>query len=194
MLSSKNIHFAILGIILGATSGYIFAFYQVQSSMPRPTISAGSNPGMPQGHPDVNNEQMLALFKEALEKNPKDPELMTRYANFLFDLERYQESVDFYQKVLAIQPDNINVRTDMGTALWNLGQRDKAMAEYEKSLAADPKHILTLHNLFVVQVEGNRDFTAAADILKKMEEIDPKYPPLAQLKKKLENDAAKAAK
>lgn len=184
MFSSRNIHFAILGIILGATSGYVFAFYQVQSSMPRPTVSASS--GMPQGHPDVSNEQMLALFKQALEKNPNDPQLMTRYANFLFDLERYPEAVDWYQKVLALQPQNIDVQTDMGTALWNLGQRDKAMAAYQSSLAADPKHILTLHNLFVVQVEGNRDYKAAAEILKKMEEIDPKYPPLAQLKKKLE--------
>ena len=40
MFSSRNIHFAILGIILGATTGYIFAFYQVQSSMPRALLQA----------------------------------------------------------------------------------------------------------------------------------------------------------
>ena len=64
MLTARNIHFALLGIILGATSGYIFAFYQVQSSMPRALPSAQNTP---QGHPEVNNDQLLAMFKEALE-------------------------------------------------------------------------------------------------------------------------------
>src|SRR5436190_23543120 len=126
MLSSRNIHFAILGIILGATGGYIFAFYQVQSSMPRvlPTAQTG------EGHPNVSNDQLLAMFKEALAKNPTDTTLITRYANFLFDLGKFSESVDWFRKGLAVQPDNLDVRTDLGTALWNAGQKDEAMAEY----------------------------------------------------------------
>src|ERR1700722_13720839 len=104
MFSSRNIHFAILGIILGATSGYIFAFYQVQSSMPRvvPSVQA-------QNHPDVNNEQLLTMFKEALAKNPNDPTLMTKYANFLFDMGKFAEAVAWFEKVLVIQPDNLDV-------------------------------------------------------------------------------------
>src|SRR5438093_13277343 len=90
MFTSRNIHFAILGIILGATSGYIFAFYQVQSSTPR-AVPSTQAPGQ---HPEVNNDQLLAMFKEALAKNPNDTTLMTRYANFLFDLGRFNESVE----------------------------------------------------------------------------------------------------
>lgn len=194
MFSSRNIHFIILGLILGGSSGYIFAFYQVQSSMPPPAVSANPNSGMPQDHPDVDNEQMLALFKDAIEKNPEHPELMARYANFLFDIERYGEAVEWYQKVLKLQPDNLNVRTDMGTAYWNLGQVDRAMAEYQKSLDADPRHMMTLHNLFVVHTEGRRDLDAAADTLRRMEEIDPKYPALPVLKQKLSEERAKGAK
>ena len=32
MFSSRNIHFAILGLILGASIGYIAAFYQAEAS------------------------------------------------------------------------------------------------------------------------------------------------------------------
>src|SRR5256714_7185519 len=142
MLSSRNIHFAILGIILGATSGYIFAFYQVQSSMPRAVPSAQA-----QGHPDVNNGQLLAMFKEALAKNPNDTTLMTRYANFLFDMGKFSEAVEWFQKVLAVEPTNLDTRTDLGTALWNAGKKDQAMAEYQRILQADPNHMATLHNL-----------------------------------------------
>jgi Flp pilus assembly protein TadD len=181
MLTARNIHFAILGIILGATSGYIFAFYQVQSSMPR-ALPAAQN--TPQGHPEVNNDQLLAMFKEALAKNPNDATLMTRYANFLFDLGKFNESVEWFQKVLATQPNNVDVRADLGTALWNAGQKDRGMAEYQQILKIDPKHMATLHNLVIVHLE-ERDFPAAEQILKQMEGIDPKYEGLEPLRKRL---------
>src|SRR5215831_72337 len=132
MFTSRNIHFAILGIILGAALGYVLAFYQAQRSMSLALPSQGSN--LPQGHPDVNNEQLLAMFKEALAKNPNDPTLMTRYANFLFDLGRFNEAVDWFGKVVQLQPGNLDTRTDLGTALWNAGQKDKAMSEYQQIL------------------------------------------------------------
>src|SRR3989441_8947931 len=181
MFSSRNIHFAILGIILGATSGYIFAFYQVQSSMPR---TAPAAPSQGQGHPNVNNEQLLAMFKDALAKNPNDTTLMTRYANFLFDLGKFNESVAWFEKVLAIQPDNLDVRTDLGTALWNAGQKEKGMAEYQQNLKVNPNHMATLHNLVIVRLE-ERDFPAAEQVLRQMEQIDPKYEGLEPLKKRL---------
>lgn len=186
MFTSRNIHFAILGIILGASSGYILAFYQVQKSMPPPAASAGSRAA--QGHPDVSDEQLLAMFKEALEKSPNNPELMTRYANFLFNLGKVSESVAWFEKVLALQPNNLDVRADLGTALWNSGQKDKAMAEYQKILSTDPKHLATLHNIVVVHLE-ERDFTAAEKVLKQMEEIDPKYAGLDSLKKRLATES-----
>src|SRR6184192_2706215 len=172
MFSSRNIHFAILGIILGATSGYILAFYQVQASM-GPAVSRSASSNLPSGHPNVNNEQLLAMFKEALEKNPNDTTLMTKYANFLFDLGKYPESVEWFQKVVALQPDNLDAKTDLGTALWNAGQKDKAMAEYRSILKADPKHMSTLHNLVIVYLD-ERDFPSAEKVVKQMAEIDPK--------------------
>ena len=185
MLTSRNIHFAILGLIVGAASGYILAFYQVQAGMPR-TVAAASASGanLPQNHPNVSNDQLLAMFKEALSKNPNDSTLMTRYANFLFDLGRYGEAVDWFQKVMMQQPANLDVKTDLGTALWNAGQKDKAMATYQEILKADPKHMATLHNLVIVHLE-QRDFNAAQQTLKRMEEIDPKYEGLDPLKKRL---------
>lgn len=188
MFSFRNIHFIILGIILGASSGYIFAFYQVQRAMPPPKLEQASAPG---GHPDVSNDRMMALFNEALAKNPNDPVLLTRYGNFLFTVENFSGAIDAYQKVLALQPNNLNVRTDMGTALWNIGQRDRAMAEYQKSLETDPRHMNTLHTMFMVQLEGLRNPDAAAGFLKRMEEVDPNYPPLTDLRRQLEASRAR---
>jgi hypothetical protein len=108
MFSSRNIHFAILGIILGASTGYIFAFYQVQSSIPRELPSTQSS-NVPQGHPNVNEEQLLAMIQDALAKNPKDTTLMIRYASFLFDRQRFPEAIEWLRKAVTIFLDERNV-------------------------------------------------------------------------------------
>jgi len=194
MFSSRNIHFAILGIILGGTLGYIFAFYQVQASMPAaapPSAAANSNSNLPGGHPNVSNEQILGMFKEALAKNPNDTTLMTKYANFLFDSGKFAEAVSWFEKVVALQPESPDAKTDFGTALWNAGEKDKAMAQYRAALKIDPKHMATLHNLTIVY-EEDRKLAEAEKTLKQMEAIDPKYEGIDTLKKRL--DELKASK
>jgi Flp pilus assembly protein TadD len=191
MFSSRNIHFAILGVIVGATTGYIVAFYQVQAAMAPSVSAASSTPGnsknsnLPNGHPEVTNEQLLAMFKAALDKNPNDTTLMTKYANFLFDTGKVSEAVTVFEKVVALEPNNADAKTDLATALWNSGQKDKAMTEYRNALKLDPKHIATLHNMTIVYLE-ERDLAAAEKTLKQMESIDPKYEGLDTLRKRLE--------
>lgn len=188
MLSSRNIHFAILGIILGATSGYIFAFYQIDKSVPEKTRTLARNgeSTQSQGHPNVSNDQVLAMFKTQLEKNPNDVELLSRYGDFLSDIERYQDAADAYKKVLAIEPENINAQTFMGTALWNLGKKADAVALYEKSLKADPNHVPTLYYLAMVDLE-NKNPDAAQQKMEKIEKLDPQQPALKELRQRIED-------
>ena len=127
MFSSRNIHFAILGFILGASSGYIFAFYEAESSMARQTAPS-ANSGAPQGHPNVGTEEILEMFRVALERNPKEPELLARYASFLFNLGRFPESVELFQKSLAVRPNHLATMEDMFDAQLE-GLRDVKAAE-----------------------------------------------------------------
>jgi tetratricopeptide (TPR) repeat protein len=193
MFSSRNIHFILLGIIIGGAFGYILAFYQVQASMPAPSTAsaASSNPNVPNGHPNVSGEQVAEMVKAALEKNPNDTTLMTKYANFLFDTGKYSEAVAWFEKVVALQPNSPDPKTDLGTALWNAGQKDKAMEQYQAALKIDSKHMPTLHNLTIV-LEEDHKLAEAEKVLKQMEAIDPKYEGLDTLKKRL--DELKAAK
>jgi Tfp pilus assembly protein PilF len=103
MLSSRNIHFAVLGIILGATSGYILAFYQVEQSIPArpPAQAAQANAGV---KPEVTTEQLLDMFERAMAKNPNNPELLTRYGLFLADIGRRAEAEKVLKQVEAIDP------------------------------------------------------------------------------------------
>jgi len=140
MFSSRNIHFAILGLILGASTGYIFAFYQAGSPVVAPA-QQGSQTDAPANHPDVTPEALLQMFQVALKNNPNEPELLSRYGSFLFNLGRFQESVDAFQKSLVVRPNHMQTMEDLFNAQLE-GVKDPKAAEatLKKIEQADPKH------------------------------------------------------
>ena len=143
MFSSRNIHFAILGLILGASTGYIFAFYQVEASfVPKtPVQQQASQTGTPPNHPNVTPEQLLEMFKVALEKNPNEPELRSRYGSFLFNLGRFQESVESFQKSLELRPNHMQTMEDLFNAqLEGLKDTKGAEATLKRIEQVDPKY------------------------------------------------------
>ncbi len=186
MFSGKNIHIAILGIILGSGSAYIFGSYQAGARRQIAVDEAAATlQESSADRPEITDEEMLALFDEALRQNPDEPELLMRYGNFLFNLERYRDAIEAYRKVLARNPSDAVVRTDMGTALYNLGQVDEAMEAFDLALAANPNHILALHNIVIAQLEAMHDVSAAEQTIQKIESIDANYPGLGLLRDRL---------
>jgi tetratricopeptide (TPR) repeat protein len=96
------------------------------------------------------------LLKRAASVSNKDYELMVTLGNLLFDIAQkdnnpklFLEARQWYQKALAMKPDDVDVRTDLGLTYFfaNPPEPEKAIAEYSKSLAINPKHELTLQNL-----------------------------------------------
>jgi len=93
---------------------------------------------------------------------------------------------------MAVQPDNLDAQTFMGTALWNLGKKDEAVAAYQKSLEKDPNHMASLYYLTLVDLDQKRDVNAAAEKLARMEKIDPSQPVLKELRTRIEEERKKA--
>ena len=71
-------------------------------------------------------------------QNPKDPDICLKLANYLYDQKQYDQSIEWYHRALALDPKNVNARTDLGTAYFYSGRSQDALAEYRKSLAIDP--------------------------------------------------------
>jgi tetratricopeptide (TPR) repeat protein len=88
-----------------------------------------------------------------------------------------------YEKALAIEPDNINYRTDMGLAYFfrTPPEVDKAIAEYRKSLEVDPKHEITLVNL-AVALTAKGDVAAAEETIARIQTVNPNNQKLQQLR------------
>jgi|GEM_PF-2375701 len=189
MFTSRNIHFAILGIILGAATGYVVAFYQAAAAAPPtedPHTAAAADPqgALPANHPEVNSQQMLELLKKAAEDSPNQPEVLSRYANELFQAGKMEESAEWYGKVVALQPKDTDVRSLYGAVLWRIGRKDEAKTQLQTALTLDPKHVPSLHGLFIIALDTH-DVAKATDYVHRIEQIDPAYPGLSDLKARL---------
>jgi Tfp pilus assembly protein PilF len=190
MFTSRNIHFAILGIILGAVTGYVVAFYQAAAAAPPPeephsaTASDTQGGALPANHPDVNPQQMLELLKKAAEDSPNQPDVLSRYANELFQAGKMEESAVWYGKLVALQPKDTDVRSLYGAVLWRIGKKDEAKTQLQTALTQDPKHVPSLHGLFIIALDGH-DVAKATEYVRRIEQIDPSYAGLADLKARL---------
>ena len=187
MLSSRNIHILLLGVILGAASGYVYASFRTESRRQAAAGEALDNltRTAPEAHPEVSDQEVLAMFEEALALSPNDEEILARYATFLFDLRRFADAAGAFQRILDQNPADAEIRTYMATALYAAGERERAMSEFEAALGFDPNQILALHNLALGHLDLNGDREAAAGLLRRIESIDPVYEGLDSLRQRI---------
>jgi tetratricopeptide (TPR) repeat protein len=99
--------------------------------------------------------EAVRLLKRAHEADPKDYETTVLVGNALFalgqtaDASKYGEARVYYNKALASKPDDTNVHTLLGMTYY-FGQPSdpqRAIKEYRRSLAAEPRHEMALQSL-----------------------------------------------
>jgi TPR repeat protein len=95
--------------------------------------------------------------RERVNKNPKDLQALIFLGNANYDIQRYQEAADLYQKALELNSDNAQVRTDRATALYRLGRPKEAVDELTLALASDDHHENALYNLGMIKLSAFND-------------------------------------
>lgn len=139
------------------------------------------------------------FLRRAVEANPGDRSTTISLANALFDLgqlgdaSHFAEARVYYQKALEMNPNDVNVRTDLGLTYYFGTPSDplSAIREYRKSLAIDPRHEQTLQNLATALVKtGNRK--EAEKTIETLRSVNPKNPALADLEALLAQSSIKS--
>ncbi len=95
------------------------------------------------------------ILQRAHEADPKDPKIPILLANAVFVLsqngapERIADARTYYQKALALTPDDAAVRTSLGRTYFYAKPPDTraAIREYRKALELEPGNELALHDL-----------------------------------------------
>ena len=91
--------------------------------------AAGSNPQ--QAEPDPNAQAALAQaaapLLDAVNKNPNDYDSLIKLRKLFYDGKQFPSAIQYYERALALHPENPDVRTDMGTATGTTGMPTKRL-------------------------------------------------------------------
>jgi tetratricopeptide (TPR) repeat protein len=136
---------------------------------------------------------MLQLLKKAIEEKPDQPEMISRYANVLFNMGRFDEALKWYGRVIELQPDNLDARSLRGAVYWRLSRIDEAATDLQDVLRRDPSHIPSLYGMFLLSLHRH-DVPSAEEFFGKLQKVDPAYEGLPELKRRLDEERSKAAK
>jgi cytochrome c-type biogenesis protein CcmH/NrfG len=166
----------IAGVFFGVLVGWIIGTQQgtARQPAPAPAAATAAQPAASgqQAAPALDESRASAL-KTTAQQNPSDAATRVELGNLYFDAGRFPEAVDWYQQALRIQPRDVNVSTDLGIAYYYMNDPDKALAQFDRSLAIDPAHAKTLLNIGIVRAFGKQDLKGAAEVWQKILTVAP---------------------
>lgn len=132
-------------------------------------------------------EKALPVLTRAYGLDATDYDVLVGLANTYYDIgyfgkenANFERAREFYIKALAKRPDDIEVRTDLGLTYFLQEPPDypTAIAEFEKSLAINPKHEKTLSFAALAMKNQNKDAGKYSNVLRT---INPNSPTLREI-------------
>jgi tetratricopeptide (TPR) repeat protein len=82
----------------------------------------------------------------------------------------FEEAVAEYEQALEIEPENVDILSNLGVAYYNLGQLDKAIEQYSKAIDTAPKDADIRSNLAAAYVQKYQTGGALDQLEKALEE------------------------
>lgn len=181
-MRADSIAFAVAGCLFGLIVGWILGSQQAQDAARAPSPAVPQQAAAAQSPPAGSSqavpldEQRVQEMRNAAERNATDARPRIELGNMYFDAERYQDAIVWYEDALRLDPDNVDVSTDLGVAYYYTNQPERAVAQFERSLAIDPAHTKTLLNLGIVKAFGQQDLEGAARAWERVVELAPDSP------------------
>lgn len=190
-MRADAIVFGIAGTLFGVIIGWVLGSQQAagtaRTAAPvaqAATAQQQAPPAQQQAAP-IDPARVKALEDEAA-KDPKDARPRVQLGNLFFDGEKYPDAITWYEQALTLAPNNPDVSTDLGVAYYYTNQNDRALAQFDRSLAIDPKHIKTLLNVGIVRAFGKQDLAGAGQAWQRVVDLAPDSPEGQAAKKGLE--------
>ena len=185
--STQTYVLAIVCLLVGVVVGYLLrGSGAAQGSGSRTQAQASQLPATTPGTIGASQispeqlkhmaDQQAAPLLSQLKANPSDPALLAQVGNLYYDAQLFQDAIDYYTRSLQADPKNTNIRTDMATAYWYLGDPDRALTEYDRILKQEPNKINALLNRGVVRWQGKMDVKGAVADWETLLKADPSYP------------------
>jgi len=177
-MKSESIAFGIAGIFFGLVAGWVIGSQQAAVRAPAPAPQASTAPASSAAptRAAALDETRVTALKSVAEQQPSNAKPRVELGNLYFDAERYDDAIKWYVEALTLQPNDVDVSTDLGVSYYYTNQPDKALAQFDKSLRLNAKHTKTLLNVGIVRAFGKQDLAGAQEAWQQVISIAPNSP------------------
>jgi cytochrome c-type biogenesis protein CcmH/NrfG len=144
-MKKESILIAAVALLAGLLGGFLI-FTMSSERMTRQDgqqIPAASAPLPEYGRRIAEAEGIVA-------REPENLKAWISLGNDYFDTDQPQKAIQAYARALEIQPANPDVLTDQGIMYRKVGWYDRALANFRKARAIDPKQMQSLYNMGIV--------------------------------------------
>ena len=190
-MSRENLLFAIIGILFGFIVGFMFASSMAQKTAMQQTASSSQT--MPADHPPVGaqnapdpqkmREEVTAQLEKA-RNEPQNFEAQVRAAELYYQIQRYDQAIEFLLKANQIKPTDYRTVAILGMVNLDAGHYDQAEKWYRVAMKMKSDDVMVLSGLAAATLEKG-DAKAAEDAIAKLEKVDPNSQDLPQFRDKL---------
>ncbi|HEX6623958.1 MAG TPA: tetratricopeptide repeat protein [Pyrinomonadaceae bacterium] len=137
---------------------------------------------------DLKDYKKAALYLErALAIKPKDFDALVLMGNARYDDSDLAGAAGFYERALEVNPNSPDVRTDFGNTFF-MGtppDYDRAIAEYRKSVALDPRHVNSWKNIASAAIRKG-DRATATEAVERLAALEPASAELPSFRQSIE--------
>jgi cytochrome c-type biogenesis protein CcmH/NrfG len=137
----------------------------------------GPPPPLPPGAgapvPEFGTAQRIAAGEQIVAREPNNAQAWIQLGNDYFDTHQSRKAIEAYGNALKLAPNNPDVLTDQGVMFREVGEYDKAIANFEKANQIDPKHTQSLYNLGVVYGYDKKDAARAIETWNRVIAVAP---------------------
>jgi tetratricopeptide (TPR) repeat protein len=132
-------------------------------------------------------DEAIDFWLKANKLKPDDYEVIVHIANSYFEAGKYELAEQWYTSALAINPKDINARTDLGTTFMarTPPDFDRAIKEYRKSLELNENHEQTLHNMVIAYTKKGQA-KEAREMIERLEKVNPDNADLPRMRAQLQ--------
>ncbi len=107
--------------------------------------SPAANAGQPT-FPPIDQAKVAELMT-TIQQDPKNADSLYQLGEIYFLGGEWQTGIDWYNKLLEVEPNNTQARTDIGTAQFNLGNFGEAKNAWLETLKINPNVVEVHYNL-----------------------------------------------
>jgi tetratricopeptide (TPR) repeat protein len=175
-MKSDAIAFGIAGIAFGLIAGWIIGTQQatVRTPAAAPVAAAPAAEAGPRAA--ILDETQVNALKAVADRETTNPKPRVELANLYFDAQKFDEAITWYEAALALNPNDVDVSTDLGVSYYYTNNPDKALEQLDRSLKIDPRHVKTLLNVGIVRAFAKQDLEGASKAWQQVIQLAPDSP------------------